>query len=171
MSKMRVLLLEDDATDAFLIERELDRSGLPTELVHAATPTEYLTEIEHGHLDVILVDNGLPGFSGDKALEIARERCPEVPLIFVSGAGDEDRVAAKLKAGAADYVLKEQLWQLANAIRRASSGIAREDAVVRLERHNRAMTRLVTAVQELSLARDLETVITAVCRAARELTG
>jgi len=171
MSKMRILLLEDDPTDAFLVQRTLDRGGFQTDIIHATTPAEYLTEIEHGHPDLILVDNGLPGFSGDKALEIARERCPKVPLIIVSGAGDEDRVTAKLKAGAADYVLKDQLWQLPNAIRRASSAGSHDDAIAYLERHNRAMIRLVTAVQELSLARNLETVMTVVRRAARELTG
>jgi hypothetical protein len=94
-----------------------------------------------------------------------------VPFIFVSGGGNPAQATANLAAGASDHVLKSQLWQLPSAIRRALAAAAREEEHERALRQNAAMRRLVTAVQDLSLARSMEAVAEVVRRAARELTG
>jgi signal transduction histidine kinase len=68
---------------------------------------------------LILSDYSLPGFNGHDALEIARERCPETPFIFVTGTMGEEVAIETLKRGATDYVLKTRLTRLVPAVNRA----------------------------------------------------
>jgi signal transduction histidine kinase len=171
MSKIHVLNVEDNATDAFFIQQVLEDSGLDADICLAATSEEYIAELEHGPVDLILADSGLAGFSGAAALKIAREKCPNVPVIFVSCSADPRDVAEAMNAGAADYIPKGELARLADAVRRATSGAAIESEQARLKVHNRAMMRLVAAVQELSLAHSLDAIMAIVRTAARELTG
>lgn len=168
MNKLRILHLEDSEADAMLVQRALKRSGFEVDWIHALDAQEYKDAIKQGGVDLILVDNGLPGFSGKHALEHARQSCPDTPLIFVSGAATETQVKECLEAGATDYVLKDHLWQLTNTVRRL---FRRQPDETQLTHHNHAMQRLVGAVQELSQARSLEAVIDIVKHAARELTG
>lgn len=176
MSKLRVLHLEDDSADALFVQRAMARNGFDVEWVLAGDAREYVAAIKdkHAGLDLILVDNGLPGFSGKAALEQAQMERPEVPFIFVSGAANEAHVSDCLQAGAAEFILKDHLWQLPPAVRRALG--AQADRIVtreetQLRQHNKAMMRLVTVVQELSLARTMREVVEIVRHAARDLTG
>lgn len=171
MNKLRVLHLEDNYADAYFVRQMLESAGYQPEITVAATQQEFTEAMQPTAPDLILADNGLPNFSSMKALEIVRENHPDLPFIFVSGAGDSSLVKKRLEAGATDYVLKGQLWQLPQAVRRATSESSREKERVQLIAHDRAMLRLVSVVQELSMARTLEAVMTVVRRAARELTG
>ncbi len=174
MKKLRVLHFEDSSVDALLVRRAMERGGFQLDWQQVDEAKGYQAALEKGGLDLILADNGLPGFSGEAALKLAHELCPSVPFIFVSGAASETLVKNCLAAGAADFVLKDHLWQLLAAVRRLqqdhpASPATGSDAA--LARHNQAMRRLVTAVQELSLARTVDAVAAVVRRAARELTG
>ncbi len=169
MKTLRVLHLEDNALDAFFVRRALEQNGFDAEITLVGRLETFLHEIDRADLDLVMCDNGLPGLSGDDALEIIRKRRPEVPFIFVTGAATETQVMTRLKKGATDVILKGQSWQLINAVRRAieASANARPASPTR----ERAMMRLVNAVQELSLARSLDAVRSIVRSAARELTG
>jgi signal transduction histidine kinase len=127
MENLRILHLEDDSNDAFFVRRALEDGGFKVEVVPAASRAEFISAIDRGNLDAILIDQGLPGFNGGTALELAREHCPKVPFIVVSGAADERRIASSLKAGASDYVLKSQLWRLPRAIRRLREAAERNE--------------------------------------------
>ncbi|MCD6051603.1 MAG: histidine kinase [Verrucomicrobia bacterium] len=175
MSKLHVLHLEDSSVDALLVKRAMERNGFQVDWKQVTDGEEFSAAIKQGGLDLILVDNGLPGFSGQAALQLARKECPQVPLIFVSGAANEAQVKACLDAGATDFVLKDHLWQLTAALRRLPLGQDTPPVAAPVEspvtQNNRAMHRLVAAVQELSLARSVKAVANVVRRAARELTG
>ncbi len=71
--------------------------------------------LEHSP-DVILSDHGLPDFDGLTALELARERCPDVPFIFVTNALSREMEVEKLMGGVSDYVRKSQLDYLPIAV-------------------------------------------------------
>ena len=86
MERLRILLLEDSPLDAELVLTRLTEDGVASEAVRVETRADYLTELERDRFDLILADYSLPSFDGGSALAIARERCPEVPFIFVSGA-------------------------------------------------------------------------------------
>jgi signal transduction histidine kinase/DNA-binding response OmpR family regulator len=169
MNELRILHLEDNPSDAFLIRRALQSRGIEASIDHVVSSSDFLSAIERGGLDAILLDNGVPGFPGEKALAIAKERCPQAAVIVVSGSSDERQAEASLAAGATDYVSKNHLWQLATALRRV--GACRGKSPGQLAGQDRGMARLVQAVQDLSLARCLADIMAIVRRAARELAG
>jgi two-component sensor histidine kinase len=117
--EVRVLLLEDSTIDADLIMEYLRQSTAPLQVDRVVNGAEYLAAIERGGYGLILSDYSLPSFDGLKAFEIARERTPETPFIFVSGVLGEEIAIDCLKKGATDYVLKPRLGRLPAAVDRA----------------------------------------------------
>ena len=117
--RLRILMLEDSALDAELISAQLLRAGLDFEAERVWTRRGFLDAIDSGTHDVILADHVLPGFDGDAALALARERVPHTPFIFVSGTLTEELAVQALTRGARDYVVKQRLQRLPDAIRRA----------------------------------------------------
>ncbi len=118
-SPLRVLHLEDDPNDVELVQSMLSAEGIDCEIVHVETREAFCEAIEQGAFDVILADYSLPSFDGLTALAIAKEQCPDVPLILVSGQLGEELAIESLKAGATDYVLKQRMSRLVPAVRRA----------------------------------------------------
>ena len=116
---IRILMLEDDAADAELTRFALRKSGLHFSIVRVESRDEYLQELERHQPELILSDYSLPGFNGSTALNIAQERCPETPFIFVTGTMGEEVAIETLKSGATDYVLKTRLSRLVPAVHRA----------------------------------------------------
>jgi len=136
--RLHILMLEDVETDADLIRRELDRANVAFESRRVTTRDGFLQGLRSFAPDIVLVDYSLPSFDGMTALEIAQERRPQVPVVFVSGAIGEERAIETLKQGATDYVLKDELSRLAPAVRRAlreaDERRARKDAEEALRR-------------------------------------
>ena len=116
---LQILLLEDSALDAELTEVSLRDGGIQCDLTRVQTRDDYTAALLGSCFDVILADYSLPQFDGISALEIAREQCPDVPFIFVSGALGEELAIETLKRGATDYVLKQRLARLAPSVLRA----------------------------------------------------
>lgn len=117
--KIRILLLEDNITDSELLLRELRKNGLLFKSERVDTEEGFRKAIDDFHPDIILADYTLPQFDGLSALAIARECCPNVPFVFVTGTMGEEIAVNALKMGATDYVLKDQLSRLAPAVTRA----------------------------------------------------
>jgi CheY-like chemotaxis protein len=117
--KLRILLVEDDAADAELIEQQLKDSGLSFSMARVQTEGDFLHHLQAEPPDVILSDHGLPSFSGFKALEMTREAFPGKPFIFVSGSNDQGMVADMYERGATDYVFKRDLGDLKAAVLKA----------------------------------------------------
>lgn len=170
---LRVLHLEDDEHDADLVQRELKQADPTCEVRVVESRSEYLSALETGDFDLVLSDSKIADIDGLSALQIARQRYPGVPFLFVSGSFEGKRNVEALKiAGATDCVLKSELAKLGHKLQRAlHRREPTESATHGDEYHSRGMERLVTVVQELSLARDLEAIMAIVRRAARELTG
>ncbi len=118
-NKLRILNLEDNAYDAELIQARLHEDGIQCEVVRVDTKEEYVHALEEGMFDLILGDYSLPEFDGLSALELAVEKSPGTPFLFVSGVIGEDLAIEALKKGATDYVLKNRLRRLGPAVRRA----------------------------------------------------
>jgi two-component system sensor histidine kinase UhpB len=116
---LKILLVEDTEVDAQLQSRELTRSGLSFDTRRVQTESDFLVQLAEYGPDVIVSDYSIPGFGGMRALEIARERVPDLPFVFVSGAMGEDRAVELLRRGATDYVLKTNLTRLASVLTRA----------------------------------------------------
>jgi PAS domain S-box-containing protein len=116
---LRILILEDMASDAELMTYELREANIDYSHRRVTGREQFLTALDEEKPDVILSDFHLPGFDGLEALGLAQAKLPEVPFIFVSGAMGEEVAIESLKRGATDYVLKDRLSRLGPAVHRA----------------------------------------------------
>ena len=114
---LNVLIVEDNPDDANLILRELNRSGFDAVSQRVETEAAYLESL-HGSLDLILSDYTLPGFGGMQALELLKRSGLDVPFIIVSGSIGEEIAVEAMRQGAADYLLKDRLARLGQAVHR-----------------------------------------------------
>lgn len=126
--ELRVLMLEDTATDAELAERELRKAGIAFTALRVETRTAFIRALDEFRPDIILSDYNLPDFNGIAALEIVRRAHPEIPVVMVTGALSDMEAVELIHAGAKDYVLKDRLARLAQAVQRtlAAEQSARE---------------------------------------------
>ena len=116
--KMHILFVEDVPADAMMVNHELRRAGLTFSSKRVDSKAVFLRELDQHPPDVILSDHGLPSFDGFTALAIAREKCPDVPFIFVTDSLGEQMAIDTFESGATDYVLKRDLSKLGGAVRR-----------------------------------------------------
>ncbi len=135
--QFKILMVEDDASDAELIVRELKRAGMRCDAHRVETAVEFRRELDEYQPHVILSDFSMPKFDGMEALAIAKRSHPEIPFIFVSGTIGEENAVRALQSGAIDYVLKGNLLRLPPAIERAMSEIRERRARQVLERELR----------------------------------
>jgi signal transduction histidine kinase len=117
--ELRVLLLEDNAPHAELVEHFLRESGLRFSILRVETREAYEQALAEHAPDMILSDYALPSFDGYAALAIAKQKAPTTPFIFVTGTMGEEVAIETLKNGATDYVLKTRLARLGPAVQRA----------------------------------------------------
>lgn len=116
---LRLLQLEDSAVDAELITATLIEGGIPCQSQLVDTRQAFMAALKGGRMDLILADYSIPGFDGMTALLLARQFCPEVPFLFVSGTIGEELAIDAMHQGATDYVLKQRLGRLVPSVQRA----------------------------------------------------
>ena len=116
---LKVLIVEDQPTDAELLQYDMRRAGLAFTAQRVETRESFERALEDFEPDLILSDFSMPSFDGLSALGLAQARTPETPFIFVSGTIGEDRAIDALKRGATDYVLKDRPKRIMAAIDRA----------------------------------------------------
>ncbi|HJT97822.1 MAG TPA: response regulator, partial [Rhodanobacteraceae bacterium] len=133
--KVRVLLVEDSELDAELIVDELAADGLDIESVRVEAEAPYASALDGFDPDIIISDLSMPEFSGYRALELARQRAPSTPFIFVSGTMGEEAAVEAVRSGATDYVLKNNLARLAPSVRRALREAEEHKARAQAERN------------------------------------
>jgi CheY-like chemotaxis protein len=116
---IRVLIVEDSEDDVLLLVRQLKKDGYRPihNQVYAAEAMR--KALENQTWDVILCDNSMPGFSAFDALDIYKEKRLDLPFILVTGAIAYKNAAEIMKAGAHDYIIKNNLSELTPAIDRA----------------------------------------------------
>jgi PAS domain S-box-containing protein len=115
---LRLLLVEDNPADAELLLRELRRAGFQPEAKCVDTEAGYLANL-HPQLDLVLSDYAMPQFSGLRALELLKERGLAIPFILVSATIGEETAVTAMRSGAADYLLKDRLARLGQAVEHA----------------------------------------------------
>jgi PAS domain S-box-containing protein len=160
---IHVLIVEDLHADAELVMREIRKVLKNPEFSRVWTQEDFIRSLEQFRPDIILSDYYMPGFDGLAALRMAREKIPEVPFIVVTGTLNEDTAVECMRSGAWDYVLKEYIKRLGqavlNAMEQASTRrekIRAQEALIESEeRHrslfedNMAMMLLIDPVNEV----------------------
>jgi two-component system cell cycle sensor histidine kinase/response regulator CckA len=132
-SPLRILHLEDDAADAAFVESTLEADGIHCAMTRVQNRQAFMQALEDGGFDLVLSDFSLPSFDGLSAAEMVRNKCPEIPVILVSGMLGEELAIDALKSGATDYVLKDRLARLVPAVRRAMHEVEERTERRRLE--------------------------------------
>jgi len=125
---LRLLLIEDSESDAGLIVRHLESAGYDVRMNRVQTADALRAALANPEYDVIIADHHLPQFDAPTALAIVREGGHDIPFLVVSGTIGEDRAVAMMKAGAHDYLMKNNLARLAPTVgREIRDALARKD--------------------------------------------
>lgn len=103
---VEVLLVEDSPTQSLSISYALKSTG---HVVHTASDGEEgLLKLGEHQPDIVLTDMNMPGMNGLELLQVVRQKFPQLPVILMTGEGNEAVAAAALKNGAASYVAKDK---------------------------------------------------------------
>jgi PAS domain S-box-containing protein len=165
---IRILNLEDDASDAELVLRELRKTALDFTLRLAVGRQDFELVLRDAPPDIIISDHNVPQFDGRAALDMARRVLPDVPFILFTGSLNEEAAISYMKAGAADYILKDRVARLGPAVIEALER-ARERKALR--QNEDLLRQLIDANPSLIFVKDAEGRFILVNRAAAELHG
>jgi len=113
---VKILLVEDLASDALLAQREITKAlkNVVFELVE--TEKDFVFQLENFKPDIVVSDFQMPSFDGLSALKIVLEMFPIIPVIILTGSQNEDTAVDCMKMGATDYVIKEHIKRLGPAV-------------------------------------------------------
>ena len=142
-TKIKVLIVEDSEDDFILLDRLLRRGGYDPECLRVDNAKELTAALASSQWDIVISDYSLPNFDGLKALRLVRKQGVDIPFIIVSGVIGENVAVAAMKAGAQDYLLKDNLKRLIPAVDREL-----KDAADRIKRRD-AETALTTSMMEI----------------------
>jgi PAS domain S-box-containing protein len=115
---IKILVVEDSEDDTKLAMRALRQGGFIPTYLRVENVGALRAAFEHDHWDAVLSDFRLPGFTGVEALEVFRGTGLDIPFIFFSGTIGEETAVSAMKAGASDYVMKQNLARLAPVLER-----------------------------------------------------
>lgn len=156
---LNVLMLEDQQTDALLIKRQVKKALPECIITVARNRSEFFEKIEWLVPDIILSDYNLPDINGLEALLYIREKKPQLPFIFISGAlNDEEKVAEAVLQGANGYVLKGNLDAIPEKIVEVlKNAEAQQSAAAQQARqHREAIVSIQKSLALLEKAPDFE---------------
>ena len=143
---LRVLHIEDSEQDVALLTRYLSRAGYELISERVEAPEAMRAALETQECDVILCDYSMPHFNALSALALLKEMEVDIPFIIISGTIGEALAVEAMRAGAHDYLMKDNLVRLAPAIERelqeAENRRARRQAEEQL-RGSQLYTRLL----------------------------
>jgi signal transduction histidine kinase len=149
-TKLRILLVEDNAADSELVLRELRRGGFEVSAAIVQSAQEFRDSLKNAFPDLVLADYNLGHWRGMEALEIIKSEGLNVPLILVSGALGDVTAVECIKQGATDYVLKDSLARLPVSVARAlQEKRLREERKIASEQLARNMEDLARSNAEL----------------------
>jgi two-component system sensor histidine kinase UhpB len=161
MSKpLQVLVVEDSEDDAALVVETLKESGYEPIHQRVETPEEMKAALLQNCWDVILSDYMMPRFDALRAMRLIKEMGLDLPFIIVSGSIGEEIAVAAMKAGANDYLMKDNLSRLSPAVEREIQEAARRrahrQAEVALQQSEERFRQLAESIQEVFWIRDFE---------------
>ncbi|MBI5232430.1 MAG: SpoIIE family protein phosphatase [Coriobacteriales bacterium] len=151
MATLRVLIVEDNADDAELVLRQLGRAGFQCESARVDDAAGLRQALDAREWDIVVADYNLPGFSGLDALLIVNETGFDIPFVLVSGAVDVPTALEAMKAGAKDFVPKDDTARLPSVVERELAETAqRKQRKLAEEERDRALAELRAANEQLT---------------------
>lgn len=144
---VKILHLEDNPADAFLVGRQLKTASFKFEIKVIETREDFIEALDNYKPDIILSDHTLPQFNSMDALRIYKERQCEIPFILITGSVSEEFAIRSIKEGADDYILKSNLIRLPASITQAIKArkieSERHKANAELERINKELSTFI----------------------------
>jgi hypothetical protein len=146
---LKVLIAEDSAADAELMVVRLRHDGFDPVWTRVDCEKDFLAELAK-QPDIVLSDYAMPDFSGLRAARLTRDSGLNIPFILVSGTVGEDAAVDAMKHGATDYLLKDRIARLGQAVERALGQKRQHDEGRRTAAELRWQTTLLEAQLESS---------------------
>src|SRR5271163_3227454 len=140
---LRVLMLEDNPSDAELVMHTLRCAGYDPVGDRIETEQEFLDHLQPAP-EIILADFTMPEFDSLRALEILQERQLDIPFIIVSGTIGEERAVQAMQHGATDYIIKDRLARLGPSVQQA---LARRQLKEEKTKADHTVARLAAIVE------------------------
>ena len=172
---LKILFLDASAADTGLMQRQLQKAGIAFIALRVETHAQFIAALDAFAPDVVLMTDSLPGFSVREALRDVRRGHPEIPVVMVADMMGEEAAIELLKAGAKDYVLKNNLLRVPPAVERAiaiEQGIrARKAAEQALRRSEARFRDLVEDVHDIIWEVDTNWAFTYVSPQAERIVG
>ncbi|MCK4329086.1 PAS domain S-box protein [candidate division WOR-3 bacterium] len=121
--KIKILMVENVKHDYLLMEHALRRSDLDCKIIRVLRGNDALEHLHAEKFDIIILDYSLPGDTGLETFRQMKARDIDVPIVFVSGSGNEAVAAEAIRLGAQEYIVKDPqggyLEILADALKKA----------------------------------------------------
>jgi diguanylate cyclase (GGDEF)-like protein len=162
--QLRVLLVDAQASDRETVRTALQSAGMiPYEIFESASAAAALAELPSARPDAIVLDCRLPDQDGIALLEVLANQAPDAALIMLSGQGDEKTAVRAMKAGAADYLVKDQAlrdplhldWAIYTAVYTKRLERENQRLLSALQSRNQELEKLNKRLWELSLTDEL----------------
>ena len=169
--QLRVLIVEDSVEDTFFVVRELQRGGFNVTFERVDTHGSMVAALEKGPWDLIISDYSMPAFSGPDALALYVHSGQEAPFIIVSGVLGEDRAVEMLKAGAHNYVLKDNLRRLVPAVEQELQAARERRIRKQTEAATAYLASIVTFCEDAIIGETLDGLIVSWNAGAERLYG
>ncbi len=115
---LKVLLVEDSPDDALILIRHIEKGGFDVDYQRVDSAREMRKALVDSTWDICISDHNMPGFDSTEALHLIKETGMDLPIVIVSGSIGEDIAVNAMKAGAHDYIMKDNLTRLVPAIER-----------------------------------------------------
>jgi two-component system cell cycle sensor histidine kinase/response regulator CckA len=129
VDEIKLLLIEDSPDDKELLSLHLKKEGVSAFIERVETIPSIKAALEKSKWDIIICDYNLPTFNALDALAVLKNDYPNIPCIVVSGSIGEEKAVETMKAGANDYLLKDNLNRLVPVIKREL-----REAIVNIEK-------------------------------------
>jgi PAS domain S-box-containing protein len=149
---IKILHLEDVPTDAMLVRYALEKGGLKFEKRDVDTKEAYTAALTEFKPDIVLSDHSLPDFNSPEALTILKESDLDVPFILITSTISEEFAVSIMQMGAADYILKDRMQRLPNAV---LSAIDKYKINAERKKAFDELNRLFNTIDEVFFSRDM----------------